>query len=262
MKLQNARVLLTGASGGIGAAMDHALRLAGAKVLGVSRSPQASAPGRRWVRADLNDPRDIEEVAQCCAALDINVVVHAAGESGFGALQTLDAARMQQVLQTNLLSPMLLTQALLPHMQRQPQAQIVFVGSALGAIGLPGFSLYGASKAGVHRFAESLRRELSDTAVQVQLLAPRSTRTAFNSGEAEAYNRATGTASDSPETVAQALVDLIRDEAAERYIGWPERLAARLNGAVGPLLDGSFDKHRRHLAQTQAQTQTIQGAIS
>ena len=258
MKLQDARVLLTGASGGIGAAMDQALRQAGAKVLGVSRSPQTSVPGRHWVRADLNDPLDIEHVAESCAVLDINVVVHAAGESGFGALQTLDAARMQHVLQTNLLSPMLLTQALLPQLQRQPQAQIVFVGSALGAIGLPGFSLYGASKAGVHRFAESLRRELSDTPVQVQLLAPRSTRTAFNSGEAEAYNRATGTASDSPETVAQALVGLIRDEAAERYIGWPERLAARLNGAVGPLLDGSFDKHRRHLTQTQ----TIQGATS
>ncbi|MFO6419888.1 SDR family oxidoreductase [Hylemonella sp. W303a] len=262
MKLQNARVLLTGASGGIGATMDQALRQAGAQVLGVSRAPQASAPGQHWVRADLNDPSDIEQVAKRCAALDINVVVHAAGEAGFGALRTLDATRMQQVLQTNLLAPMLLTQALLPQLQRQPQAQIVFVGSALGAIGLPGFSLYGTSKAGVHRFAESLRRELSDTSVRVQLLAPRSTRTAFNSGEAEAYNRATGTASDSPETVAQALIRLIRDEAAERYIGWPERLAARLNGAVGPLLDGSFEKHRRHLNQTQTQTQPIQGATS
>ena len=258
MKLQDARVLLTGASGGIGTAMDQALRQAGAQVLGVSRSPQAKGTGRHWIRADLNDPRDIEQVAQASAGLDINVVVHAAGEAGFGALQTLDAARMQQVLQTNLIAPMLLTQALLPQLQRQPRAQIVFVGSALGAIGLPGFSLYGASKAGVHRFAEALRRELSDTSVQVQLLAPRSTRTAFNTGEAEAYNRATGTASDSPETVAQALVGLIRDGAAERYIGWPERLAARLNGAIGPLLDGSFDKHRRHLTQTQ----TIQGATS
>ena len=71
---------------------------------------------------------------------------------------------MQAVLQANLLAPMLLTQALLPHLLRQPRAQVVFVGSALGRIGLPGFSVYGASKAGLHGFAEALRRELADTA--------------------------------------------------------------------------------------------------
>ena len=109
-------------------------------------------------------------------------------------------------------------------------------------------SLYTASKAGLHGFAEALRRELADSPVQVQLLAPRSTRTAFNTTEAEAYNRATGTASDSAERVAQALLQLIESEAAERYIGWPERLGVRLNGAFPPLLDGSFKKHRRQLA--------------
>jgi short-subunit dehydrogenase len=155
---------------------------------------------------------------------------------------------MQAVLQANLLAPMQLTQALLPQLQRQPRAQIVFVGSALGRIGLPGFSLYTASKAGLHGFAEALRRELADTPVRVQLLAPRSTRTAFNDAATESYNRATGTASDSPQQVAQALLALIGSEAAERYIGWPERLGVRLGGAFPPLLDSSFKKHRDQLA--------------
>ena len=74
--------------------------------------------------------------------------------------------------------------------------------------------------------------------------------------EAEVYNRATGTASDSPERVAQALLQLIESEAAERYIGWPERLGVRLNGAFPPLLDGSFKKHRRQL---KAATLTTEG---
>jgi short-subunit dehydrogenase len=160
---------------------------------------------------------------------------------------------MQQVLHSNLLAPMRLTQALLPQLLRQPRAQVVFVGSALGRIGLPGFSVYGASKAGLHGFAEALRRELADTGVRVQILGPRSTRTGFNGAAVEAYNRATGTAMDQPEAVAVALLKLIESEAAERFLGFPERLAVRLNGVLGATFDNSFVKHRRSLAAVPLQ---------
>lgn len=255
MKPAQARVLLTGASGGIGQAMAHALLQAGAQVLGVSRKPQQDAADLRWVQADLSSTADLARITHAARAWGPNVVVHAAGLPGFGALSRLAPSQMEAVLQANLLAPMLLTQALLPQLLSQPKAQIIFVGSALGRIGLPGFSLYTASKAGLHGFTEALRRELADTPVRVQLLAPRSTRTAFNDAAAEAYNRATGTASDSTAHVAQALLALIESEAAERYIGWPERLGVRLNGAFPPLLDGSFKKHRRQLAATP----TIEG---
>jgi short-subunit dehydrogenase len=102
-------------------------------------------------------------VAQAAADWRANVVVHAAGVPAFGALASIRRRRCRQVLQANLLAPMRLTQALLPALLRQPRAQVVFVGSALGRIGLPGFSVYGASKAGLHGFAEALRRELADT---------------------------------------------------------------------------------------------------
>ena len=248
MKLAQARVLLTGAGGGIGMAMAAALRNAGAEVLGVGRSqPQALPEDLRWVQADLATDDGIARVAASASIWGANVVVHAAGLPGFGALAGFGAAQMEQVLQTNLLAPMRLTQALLPHLQRQPLAQVVFVGSALGRIGLPGFSVYGASKAGLHGFAEALRRELADTSVRVQLLGPRSTRTAFNDAAVVAYNRATGTGSDTPEQVAMALVRLLESEAAELYLGFPEKWAVRINAALGALLDGSFAKHRRSL---------------
>jgi short-subunit dehydrogenase len=250
MKLDQARVLLTGAGGGIGQAMAAALRDGGAAVLGTGRraAPQ-QGPLRdlAWVQADLTTPAGIAAVAAAAGSWRANVVVHAAGVPAFGPLQALPPAQLQATLQANLLAPMLLTQALLPHLQRLPQAQLVFVGSALGRIGVPGFSVYGAGKAGVHAFAEALRRELGDSPVRVQLLAPRSTRTGFNSAAADAFNRATGTAMDSPETVAQALLQLITHDAAERFVGFPERLAVRLNGLLGPLLDNSFARHRRHL---------------
>lgn len=251
MKANEARVLLTGASGGIGQAMAATLRGAGAQVMGVGRHPAPRAD-QPWVQADLTTVEGLAAVAGAAAAWRANVVVHAAGVPAFGPLPSMAPAQMMTVLQANLLAPMALTQALLPQLQRLPQAQIVFVGSALGRIGLPGFSVYGASKAGLHGFAEALRRELAGGPVQVQTLAPRSTRTAFNGSAVQAYNQATGTGSDAPELVAAALLTLIENEAAEAFLGFPERLAVRLNGLLGALLDGSFAKHRRSLQAAPA----------
>ena len=263
MKAGNARVLLTGASGGIGQAMARRLGQAGAQLMGVGRAstPPADAGTLAWVQADLTTPEGLATVTAAAATWRANVVVHAAGVPAFGPLGDVPAAQVQAVLQANLLAPMLLTQALLPHLLRLPHAQLVFVGSALGRIGLPGFSVYGASKAGLHGFAEALRRELADTPVRVQILGPRSTRTGFNGAAVEAYNRATGTAMDTPEAVADALLQLIEGAAAERFIGFPERLAVRLNGAFGALLDGAFAKHRRHL-RPQPHPQQPQGTLT
>lgn len=255
MKVSEARVLLTGASGGLGRVMARTLRDAGAAVMGVGRGP--GRPDELWVTADLTTPEGIAAVVRAAATWRPNVVVQAAGLPGFGALPTLAPERIAAVLQANLLAPMLLAQALLPLLLQQPKAQLVFVGSALGRIGLPGFSVYGASKAGLHGFAEALRRELADTPVRVQILGPRSTRTGFNDAAVEAYNRTTGTAMDAPETVAAALLALIETEAAERFVGFPERLAVRLNGVLGARLDGSFVKHRRCLVDRPTEPEGV-----
>ncbi|MBK1615746.1 short chain dehydrogenase [Rubrivivax gelatinosus] len=246
MKAGQARVLLTGAAGGIGRAMVEALTARGAQVLGVGRG--ADGPGAAWLQADVTTAEGQQSIVRAAAGWNANVVVHAAGVPAFGPLAAVPAERLQQVLTTNLLAPMQLTQALLPQLQRLPRAQIVFVGSVLGRIGLPGFSVYGASKAGLQGFAEALRRELGDEPVRVQLLAPRTTRTGFNDAAAQAYNDATGAASDTPEQVAAALVELIESEAAERTLGGAERVFARLNGLLGARMDSGFAKHRRSLA--------------
>ncbi len=259
MKLSGSRVLLTGATGGIGHTMRQALHQQGARVLGVARAPRAnddSNTSLRWVQGDLRQPQDITRIAQAAVAWGVDTVVHAAGVPAFGAFEDLPPEQAAAVLQLNLWSPIALTQALLPHLKQMPASRIVFVGSALGRIGVPGSAVYGASKAGLHRLAEALRRELADTRVAVQWLGPRATRTAFNSAQSDAFNRATGSASDAPEVVAQALIDLLRSGAAERHIGFPERLAVRANGALGPLLDAGFRKHRNALFAATPETPT------
>ena len=261
MKVGDARILLTGASGGIGSAMAHTLVRSGAAVMLVGRSMAAltalahevsgpvQAPSDRVSchAADLCDPAAIDGLRNAVREWGANVVVHNAGVPSFGRLESLDTADIQRVLNTNLLAPMLLTQALLPHLRRLPRAQVICVGSALGRIGLPGFSAYSASKFGLRGFAEALRRELRDSPVRIQYLGPRSTRTGFNSADVENYNRATGTATDTPQSVASALLQLLESEAAERFLGFPEKLAVRLNGLAPSLLDGAFERHRDSL---------------
>jgi len=261
MKAAQARVLLTGASGGIGRASASALLSAGASLMLVGRDGDrlqaqvetlrreqgCDAAQLRHCVADLDQDEDIQSLARSAAGWGCNVLVHGAGLPAFGRLQSLPPAQLRALLDTNLLAPMLLTQALLPHLQFQAKAQVICVGSALGRIGLPGFAAYSASKFGLRGFAEALRRELADSSVRVQYLGPRSTRTDFNNAAVEHYNKATGTAMDPPGLVARALLKLLESERPECFIGFPERLAVRLNGLAAPLLDGAFTRHRRSL---------------
>lgn len=261
MKAANARVVITGAAGGIGAASAEALLRAGAAVMLVGRSQarldalclrlrQSTGVGTARVEtavADLTRAADLAALTEQASIWRCNVLVHNAGLPSFGRLQDQTPEHMVATLQTNLIAPMLLTRSLLPHLLAQPAARVICVGSTLGAIGLPGYSVYSASKFGLRGFAQALRRELAETPVAVQYLGPRATKTAFNSEAAEAYNRATGTASDRPEQVAAALLSLLESGAAERFVGFPEKLAARLNGLAPALLDGSFKRHSRHL---------------
>lgn len=259
MKASQARVLLTGASGGIGQAAAVELAQAGASLLLTGRSParlsaQARALQQRmptvqvdWHEVDLQRADSVASLVKQAVDWRCNVLVHCAGVAEFGRFDTAPAERMSQVLNTNLLAPMVLTQALLPHLGGLPQAQVICVGSVLGAMGLPGFSIYCASKFGLRGFAQALRRELADTSVRVQYLGPRSTRTPFNSADVAAYNRATATAMDAPEVVAKALLQMLEAGTAERFLGFPEKLGVRLNGLAPALLDGAFDKHRASL---------------
>ena len=246
MKLKQARVLLIGASGGIGQAMTRQLRQQGAYVACVGRSwPQGMAQDAFAI--DITQPSGRALMCDIVKDQNINVVVIASGVSSFGPFEELTDAAIEQLMHTNVTAPMQLAVALLPELRRRAHSQLVFVGSALGCIGVPGFSAYGASKAAIHGLAEGLRRELSDTSVQVQLLAPRATQTAFNGSQAQQFNQLTGTASDSPEVVATVLLALIESEAAERFIGFPERLGVRLNGVLGAWMDASFKPHVRAL---------------
>ncbi|OGB57273.1 MAG: short chain dehydrogenase [Burkholderiales bacterium RIFOXYD12_FULL_59_19] len=244
MQLNTARVLLTGASGGLGEALARQLVQHGAQVLLAGRDARklnalqaGLGHATSVVLADLNQPEGVVSLSAAAQAFQANVLVNNAGVSAFGLLQMQAWNDIEQVLNTNLLAPMRLTHALLPHLVAQPEAAIVNIGSMFGSLPFAGFSAYSSAKAGLRGFSQSLRRELADTRVQVLHIAPRAIRTPLSSPAVDALNRALGNASDSPQTVAKHIVSALAHKRGELHIGFPERLFAWLNGVAPSLID-------------------------
>jgi len=254
MNPQDMRVVLTGASGGIGTATATALVCAGARVLlvGRSRAPleelaRGLGSAAIAVAADITREEGRAAIVAAARNMNANVLINNAGVASFGSFHVLEESHIREVLETNLLAPVLLTRGLLAHLGTQTAASILNIGSALGSLGVPGFVVYGAAKSGLHGFSEALRRDLQGTRVRVQYLAPRTTTTQFNDARVDAYNRATGAQSDTPERVAMAILDVLTRGTPERFIGFPEKYAVRLNGLIPRWLDGAFKRHRSAL---------------
>lgn len=258
ISLRGRTVVLTGASGGIGAALAAALVDAGATVLAVGRDPvklntmvHRHRPGAVVpVTADLCTPAGRAAVVAQASTMSPSLLVIAHAQGAFGLFEEQAEAELESLVQTNLVAPMLLIRALLPSLQAQPDAAVVAVGSTFGALAFPGFAAYSASKFGLRGLVEALGREHAGGSVRFQYLSPRATRTAFNSPAVDALNAELGTAQDAPGDVARQLLDAIRRGDRRRQLGWPEKLFARLNGVFPALIDralrGQLPIVRRH----------------
>ena len=174
----------------------------------------------------------------------VTVLVNNAGISSFSDFQDLAKRELVNLMDINLLSPMLFTHEFLKRLSpskstntNKVKATIVNVGSAFGSIGYPGFSAYCASKFGLYGFTESLSRELADSNIRVAYFAPRATHTNINSDIVDEMNRSLGNASDSPEFVAKEFMTLIRSNKARKFVGWPEKFFARFNGVFPEIVD-------------------------
>lgn len=244
MQLNNARILLTGATGGLGQALAQQLAADGARLLLAGRDTarlaalNAALGGEHSsVRADLTRPEGVAAAAGAAREFGANVLINNAGVGGFGLYERQDWDEIESLLATNLAAPMRLTHALLPWLKARPQAVIVNIGSTFGSLPFAGFAAYSAAKAGLRGFSQALRRELADTQVAVIHLAPRAIDTPLNSDAVNALNRALNNRSDDADAVARQVVAALRAGDGERHFGFPERFFAWLNGVAPTLID-------------------------
>ena len=264
MQLHNQRVLLTGASSGIGKELAHELAASGSKLLLVGRrvtdlaklSQQIAASGgtARIVAADIttSDGRAliINEAMRCFGGID--VLINNAGVSDFTAFSQADPALIERIFKTNVTAPILLTRAVVPQMIEQGQGRIVNMGSIFGSIGFAYFAAYSSSKFALRGFSEALRRELAGTGVDVTYVAPRAVKTAINSTAVYRMAEAVKMKMDNPDVVAKWILRCIEKDKKDAYYGLAEIFFVKLNGLLPRIVDkglGKQNKAMRHYAE-------------
>ena len=175
MNARDARVVITGASRGIGAELAAELAARGARVVLIARSREAleklaaDLDGEAFP-ADLTDGGAIESVVRAVEADGpIDVLVNNAGVDLTGALVELPAEQIEQLVLLNISAPILMSRAVIPGMIERGRGHIVNVSSLAGTNALPGLAPYAASKAALSHFTAGLRAELKGTPVTTTL---------------------------------------------------------------------------------------------
>jgi len=222
MRIQDAVVVITGASSGIGAATARAAARAGARVVLAARREERIRDlaaeiggGAIAVRCDVTDRAQVDALAR--AALDafdrIDVLVNNAGQGLQSSIEDLALDDLRAVLELNLVAPLAAMQAVLPAMRAQGAGAIVNVSSGTTFADVPGTGGYVASKVALERLSAIARAELAGTGVVVSTLIPFATETEFmasiRAGRAEAEAMTAGATFDTPETVADAVLALV-----------------------------------------------------
>lgn len=235
MKLDGRRVLVTGASSGIGAEIAGLLAERGATVLATGRDSDALAvlPSAGYTAVDLGQLGAAAELARWAGEVD--VFVGNAGIGYAGALSGMPEQRITELVTVNLLANLALARLLVPAMQRRGEGAVGFVASIAGVMGVGDESVYAATKAGLLGFADSLRLEVAAHGVQVNTVVPGVVDTAFFERRGARYDRARPRPVP-PRAVAAALVDALERDRAEVFVPSWLRLPARLRGGAPALV--------------------------
>ena len=189
MNVKDKRVLITGGSSGIGLALAHALLAKGERSSSPAEDPMLSrvrfgelqgVGSSVWsVAADVAAPDGraamIKQALSSLGGLD--VLVNNAGGVRAGRLENTSEAELQAMIDVDLVAPIFLTRAALPALRASGEATVVNVASGIALIGAPFYATYAATKAGLARFGEALRRELKGEGVHVLTAYPGGTDT-------------------------------------------------------------------------------------
>ena len=211
MAAELGRVLVTGGSSGLGAAIVRAVARAGGTPVVLDRRPPAETVEHEVV--DLAETRAAEDAVRRAAERDggLHAVVTSAGTDSCGLLDEVARDEWERVVRVNLLGTAAVVRAALPYLERSA-GRIVTVASTLGLRGMSAATAYCASKFGVVGFTRALAAETAGR-VGVTLLIPGGMETAFFDGRDPQYQPPADAKLNRPEDVAEAVLFALRQPA-------------------------------------------------
>ena len=224
--VDGSRILLTGASSGIGWATAEALAARGAMLAVTARRRArleelvASLPGTGHVviEADLSDPRRARDVALEAWKLlgHLDVVVHNAAMPKRRIVTSLTAEEVEETMRVNFHAPVQMTLATLPLMLERGHGVQVYVASTGGRVGIAHESAYCASKFALSGWAEAMAIDLGSTEIDVRLVQPGPIDTEIWDHPGSESPLFDGP-KEPPSVVAAAIIDAIEQHGFERY---------------------------------------------
>ena len=231
-RLEGKTALVTGGGRGIGAGISRVFASEGAHVLIATRTVSRGkavvkeiekAGGKASVIAtDVADPKKVVEmIAEARKRLGvIDIVAHNAGVFPSSTIVRMKESEWDHVLDTNLKSLFLITKAVVPHMIRRKQGRVVVTSSISGPrVGMPGWSHYCASKAGVNGFMKAAALEVADKGITINGVEPGNIQIRAEGSREARMHEATMKpaipmgALGVPEDIAYAALYLASDEA-------------------------------------------------
>ncbi len=257
MKLNQTRILLTGATGGLGQALAIALSNQGGILCLVGRNNnklnalkttlETQGGKVHSIVMDLSKPGASQAVLEQAkqAMGDIDLLINNAGVLDFIELQNQDEGRIAEIINTNVTMLIQMSRNLLPSYLKKNQGHFLFIGSIFGSLGFPHYATYCASKYAVHGFSQALRRELVDTNIGVTYIAPRAIATPMNDNNTVAMLEKAGQQMDSAESVANIIVGALQKKKQEVFIGQPQHFFAWLNGLAPRMVNIGLKKQTR-----------------
>jgi short-subunit dehydrogenase len=236
--LEGKRVLLSGATGGLGRAIAEELAGEGAKLVlssrkkaelqELARSLQGGARRHKVIVSDLAKVSAAEKLVE--DAGDVDVLVANAALPASGKLDDFSQREIERALRVNLESPIKMARALAPRLVEKGEGHLVFISSLSGRAATARSSLYSATKYGLRGFAFGLREDLYSYNVGVSIVSPGFVRAAGMFAESGA-KPPPGVGTTTPQTVAKQVARAIARNASEIAVA-PRRQRALANFAM------------------------------